>query len=169
MAQQLRGFDCGRSDASGARRNDAVERGHRCARVRPGTKRILSVKSNGRTGDALSVTKVVVIDDDETIAEVLAAFLTSGGFQVRVANSATTGILLVNETIPDAVVCDMRMPGRGGDAVITALKNEPRTSHIPVVLVTGFCTPEVLGIADALMLKPVRCVELISTVRHLAA
>jgi CheY-like chemotaxis protein len=115
------------------------------------------------------VRNVVVIDDDQNIADVLAAFLTSGGFQVKIATSAATGIRLVKETIPDAVVCDMRMPGGGGDTVIEALKEQPRTAHIPVLLVTSFCTPEILGIADALLLKPVRCNELVSTVEHLSA
>lgn len=121
------------------------------------------------SGDGVTVRSVVVIDDNESIAEVLADFLKSAGYTVRVATSARDGIKLVEKTIPDAVVCDMRMPELNGSDVIEKLKKDSRTSHIPIVLVTSYCTPEVLGIGDALLLKPVRCNDLVSAVQHLSA
>lgn len=115
----------------------------------------------------LPMKHVVVIDDDETIAGLFAAFLNSAGFCAQIATSALAGIRLVRETTPAAVVCDVRMPGGGGDEVIAALKSEPSTAEIPVVLVTGYIPPATD--ADALLMKPVRCLELISTVEELAA
>jgi CheY-like chemotaxis protein len=127
------------------------------------------LKSASRAGDVLIVITVVVIDDNELIAEVLAGFLKSAGFNVRVATSARAGLGLVTEIVPDAVVCDMRMPELCGADVIEQIKSQPRTSHIPVVLVTSYCTPEVLGIADALLLKPVRNIDLVAAVQQLTS
>ncbi len=111
----------------------------------------------------------MVIDDDEEVAEVLAAFLNTGGYDTQIATSGSAGIRLVNETVPFAVVCDMRMPGIGGEEVILQLKSQPLTSHIPVVVVTGYCEEEFAGIGDAFLPKPVRCHELVEAVGQLAA
>lgn len=113
--------------------------------------------------------KVVVIDDDERVAEVIAAILAAHGFEARIANSGSAGIRLVRETLPDAVVCDMRMPEIGGHEVTLMLKAQPRTCHIPVVLVTGDCDAEYVGMGDAFFHKPVHWSELVSTLEHLAA
>jgi CheY-like chemotaxis protein len=115
------------------------------------------------------VKTVVVIDDDEQIVEVLAGFLKSAGFEVRTATSGKAGLCLINETVPDAVVCDLRMPGMSGADVIEQIKGQPRTAQVPVLLITSYCIPEMLGVGDALLLKPVKCNELVTTVLHLAA
>jgi two-component system phosphate regulon response regulator PhoB len=110
-----------------------------------------------------------VIDDDEDVADIFAAFLTAGGFDVRTANSGSAGIRLVCEIVPHAVVCDMRMPGMGGEEVILLLKSRPSTSHIPVLVVTGYCDEEFVGIGDAFIPKPVCFKELVSAVQQFAA
>jgi CheY-like chemotaxis protein len=115
------------------------------------------------------VRRVVVIDDDVGVAEVIAAILKAHGFHVCIANSGSAGIRLVNETVPCAVVCDMRMPGLGGHEVLLVLKAQPRTSHIPIVLVTGACEAEFVGMGDAFLHKPLQCEELVNAIEQLAA
>jgi CheY-like chemotaxis protein len=114
------------------------------------------------------MTRVVVIDDELAVAEVIAAILAAHGFEARIATSGTDGITLVNRTAPDAVVCDMRMPGLGGHEVTLLLKAQPSTSHIPVVIVTGDCEAEFHGMGDAFLLKPLDFTHLVNTVRALA-
>jgi two-component system cell cycle response regulator len=115
------------------------------------------------------VTSVVVIDDEPAVAEVIAAILSAHGFEARFATSGTDGLSLVNRTAPDAVICDMRMPGLGGHEVTLMLKAQPTTSHIPVVLVTGDCEAEYHGMGDAFLFKPLDFQHLVHTVRELAA
>lgn len=112
---------------------------------------------------------VVVIDDQPEVAEVIAAILSAHGFDTRIATSGSDGINLINKTAPNAVVCDMRMPGLGGHEVTLVLKAQPATSHIPVVLVTGDCEQEYHGMGDAFLTKPVDFGHLVRTVQDLTA
>lgn len=113
--------------------------------------------------------RVVVIDDDEGVATAIATFLKFRGYQASFATSGAAGIVLVNEMLPDAVVCDMRMPGLGGEQVLLVLKAQPATCRIPVVMVTGYCSPEFKGIGDAFLIKPFQCDELVNAIEQLAA
>ena len=112
--------------------------------------------------------RVVVIDDDEGVAVAIAKFLEFSGYKATFATSGAAGIELVLKTLPDAVVCDMRMPGLGGEQVLLMLKAQPSTSHIPIVIVTGYCAPEFRGIGDAFLIKPFKCNELVNTIEQLA-
>jgi CheY-like chemotaxis protein len=112
---------------------------------------------------------VVVIDDDEAVAEVVAALLKAHGFATKVALSGSDGLRLIRETLPDAVVCDMRMPEIGGHEVTLMLKAQPATSHIPIVLVTGDCDAEYVGMGDAFLRKPLFARELVGALDQLAA
>ncbi len=79
---------------------------------------------------------VVVIDDDEDAGIILKRTLEQSGYVVMVANNGATGIQLVKTYHPLAVTLDVMMPGMDGWSVLTALKSDPETSHIPVIMVT---------------------------------
>jgi CheY-like chemotaxis protein len=113
--------------------------------------------------------RVVVIDDDAGVAAAIAKFLEFRGYKTTFATSGAAGIELVLATLPDAVVCDMRMPGLGGEQVLLMLKAQPTTCNIPVVIVTGYCSPEFRGIGDAFLVKPFKSDELVDAIEHLAA
>ena len=126
---------------------------------------------NPHTGNADRATmrrRVVVIDDDEGVAAAISKFLQFRGYHAEFATSGAAGIALVTKTLPDAVVCDIRMPGLSGEQVLLVLKGQPSTCHIPMVMVTGFCSPEMVGIGDAFLVKPFKCGELVAAIEHLA-
>lgn len=79
---------------------------------------------------------VVVIDDDEDAGIILKRNLEQAGYEVLVANNGAEGIKLVKEHKPLAVTLDVMMPGMDGWSVLTTLKSDPETSHIPVIMVT---------------------------------
>jgi len=79
---------------------------------------------------------VVVIDDDEDAGIILKRNLEQSGYEVMVANNGAEGIKLVKTYHPLAVTLDVMMPGMDGWSVLTALKSDPETSHIPVIMVT---------------------------------
>lgn len=79
---------------------------------------------------------VVVIDDDEDAGIILKRNMEQAGYNVIVAHNGAEGIELVKKHKPLAVTLDVMMPGMDGWSVLTALKSDPETSHIPVIMVT---------------------------------
>jgi CheY-like chemotaxis protein len=100
---------------------------------------------------------VVVIDDDPAVLELMERFLTKEGFAVRTASNGRDGLELARTLQPVAITTDVMMPGMDGWSVITALKVDPATAHIPIILVTITDSREMglaLGVHDFLA-KPV--------------
>ena len=81
--------------------------------------------------------RVLIVDDDSLILEVLRAILDLEEFDVLTAPDGETALRLVNEGAPDVVVCDVMMPGMDGYEVCRTIKNDPLTASIPVVLLTA--------------------------------
>lgn len=100
---------------------------------------------------------ILAIDDDPTIHDLLKRFLTKKGFHVQTAISGVEGLRLAQEIKPQAITLDVMMPGVDGWSILTALKANPKTAHIPVVMMSmvddrnlGYA----LGASDYL-LKPI--------------
>lgn len=113
--------------------------------------------------------RVVVIDDETSVAEMTALALASQGFAVEFADSGPAGLKLVQDTLPDAVVCDVRMPDLDGVQVVEQLRADPRTRKIPVLFLSGQCHPGQITQGDAFMEKPFQCKELAAAVARLIA
>jgi CheY-like chemotaxis protein len=79
----------------------------------------------------------LVIDDETDVTIFVGTLLSDHGWQVRTANSADEGLALAREDPPDVVLLDVMMPERGGLSTLVALRKDPRTQRVPVVLVTG--------------------------------
>ncbi len=113
--------------------------------------------------------RVVVIDDEEMVATLTGAVLGMKGYDVQVATSGQSGIRMIFETLPDAVVCDVRMPEIGGEQVIQALRGQATTSHIPVLLISGQCDARESMLGDAFLQKPYNVPELVATIDRFCA
>jgi signal transduction histidine kinase/DNA-binding response OmpR family regulator len=123
--------------------------------------------------EASSETLVLVIEDNAEVIDFLARKLRPH-FRVQCAPDGHTGFRLATELIPDLVVCDVMMPGLSGLEVVSQLKSDWRTSHIPVVLLTARHAPEqqVEGVqagADLYLTKPFNPTFLLESVRTLLA
>ena len=79
---------------------------------------------------------ILVIDDDPTIHDLVKRFLVKQGFEVLTANSGAEGIRLARIVQPEAITLDVMMPGMDGWSVLTALKANPHTAGIPVIMMT---------------------------------
>lgn len=122
------------------------------------------------TGDT-SAALVLVIEDNTEVNAFLARKLRPH-FQVQTAADGATGLCLAAEAIPDLVVCDVMLPDLSGLDVVSQLKNDWRTSHIPVVLLTARSAPEqhVEGVqagADVYLTKPFNPTLLLESLRTL--
>ncbi len=81
--------------------------------------------------------KVLVVDDEEDILELLKFNLSREGYQVPCAASGEQAFRLVRSESPDLIVLDLMLPGIDGLEVTRRLKNDPGTKNIPIVMLTA--------------------------------
>lgn len=79
---------------------------------------------------------LLVIDDDPASRELLQRMLEKEGYAVRLAANGPDGIAAAKERRPDLITLDVMMPSMDGWAVLSALKTDPATADIPVVMLT---------------------------------
>ncbi|MEO6028866.1 MAG: response regulator [Candidatus Binatia bacterium] len=80
---------------------------------------------------------ILVIDDCTDIARIISRFLEGAFFRTQIANGGIAGREMMSASKPDAIVLDLMMPGMGGAEFLHALRRDPDTADIPVVLVSA--------------------------------
>ncbi|MBI3273049.1 MAG: response regulator [Planctomycetes bacterium] len=115
---------------------------------------------------------ILVVDDDEPSLRLIERILTGVGFVPREASSGAAALELVRTRTPDLVLLDVDMPGMSGYQVCRALRADPATKLIPIVMVTALreAGDRVRGLeagADDLISKPFDRDELLGRVRSL--
>ena len=89
--------------------------------------------------------KILVIDDDQDLAEIIKAVLEYVGYSVLVSHEAKDGIIKAKEQKPDLILLDIVMPGMDGPEATKILKSENSTKDIPVIFLTGLVSNEDTG------------------------
>lgn len=95
--------------------------------------------------------KVLVVDDDDRVRELMERFLTKEGFQVLTAPNGVEGLRMAKELHPSVITLDVMMPGIDGWGILAALKTDATTQNIPVVIVSMVDEPNrgfALGASD---------------------
>lgn len=116
--------------------------------------------------------RMLVADDSPTICAVLGKMLRQDGYAVLNATSGLDAIGLACSEQPALIFLDIVMPGMNGFAVLRALRHDPRTRHIPIVMISG--NPQAteqfyvqrFG-ADDFMKKPFGRSEVFARIEHL--
>ena len=116
--------------------------------------------------------RVLVVDDILSNVKLLEAKLTSEYFEVVTAFSGAEALARMEESEPDIVLLDVMMPGMDGFEVCRRIKANPKTAHLPVIMVTALDQPSdrVAGLeagADDFLTKPVDDAALFARVRSL--
>jgi DNA-binding response OmpR family regulator len=117
--------------------------------------------------------RIVIADDDLTILSLVSMRLGLAGFDVLSAESGPGALELIRKSEPIAAILDVRMPG-GGMETLSALKADPYTSKLPVMMLTGERDSEMVmsamdaGAADY-MVKPFIPDRLLERVNRLVA
>jgi CheY-like chemotaxis protein len=79
----------------------------------------------------------LVVDDSMLIRYTVCRFLEERGFAVEAATNGVEALQILERVRPDLIVTDMQMPKMSGSELITALKQNPSTSEIPIIIVAG--------------------------------
>jgi len=114
---------------------------------------------------------VLVIEDNENLRSFLARRL-GQDYEIQVAENGGKGLTLAYDIVPDLIICDVILPGTDGLRITETLKQDIRTSHIPVILLTAKSSIEeqIAGIrmrADAFIAKPFNLEYLEETIKNL--
>lgn len=112
-------------------------------------------------------TKILVVDDDVNICDLLRLYLENEGYEVKTANDGNDGIALFREYEPDLVLLDIMLPRKDGWQVCREIREE---SNKPVIMITakGEVFDKVLGLelgADDFVVKPFDMKELAARVK----
>ena len=118
-------------------------------------------------------TVILVIEDDPDQRKLMERTLTTSGYRIITASDGQTGLESALATLPKLIILDVMMPRMNGYQTARALKQNPATAAIPILMVTTKQEPAdqfwstQVG-ADAFLTKPVDVAELIKAVRRLA-
>ena len=91
--------------------------------------------------------RVLLIDDDQASLDYMEQVLRLDGHEFAWAADGTQGLALVQQFRPELIVCDVVMPHLGGYAVLEAVRANPQTSRVPVLLFSAFMDDEARAIA----------------------
>jgi len=86
--------------------------------------------------------KILVVDDEKRIVDLLRRVLTQEGFDVYTATSGKEAIELLNEITPNLIILDVMMPGMDGGDVAAEILKEEETKGIPIIYCTGAISDE---------------------------
>jgi DNA-binding NtrC family response regulator len=84
------------------------------------------------------VMKILLIEDDENVAEVLAEAFAAGGHEIAIAHTGEDGLACLARSRPDAIVLDVRLPRLNGVDVLRQVRSRDR--ELPVIIMTGLAT-----------------------------
>lgn len=113
--------------------------------------------------------KILLIDDEREMVEMLVMRLSSHGYEVVTAYDGPSGLSAARREVPDLIVLDVMLPQMGGDRVCRELKSGQETALIPVIVLTakqevGEESYRQWG-ADDFVIKPGEPEELLSKIR----
>ncbi|MBT8035996.1 MAG: response regulator [Verrucomicrobiae bacterium] len=132
---------------------------------------------NQESPDSPKKTKILVVDDETAITQMLDLNLSAtGNYEVLTTNESLKAKALAAEFLPDILLLDVVMPGLDGGDVLREIRSIPELSQVPAVMVTALVSNKeishdgVVTTGDCVMLpKPVRLARLINTIEMVLA
>jgi DNA-binding response OmpR family regulator len=114
--------------------------------------------------------RILVIDDESEITDIVSAYMSNAGYEVRVTNQPQNGLLEAKEFKPNVVILDIQMPFMDGYEVCSQLRRDNSTADTPILFLTGKDANEDQGKAfgvggDFYIKKPFSCERLLQMVR----
>lgn len=117
--------------------------------------------------------RVLVVEDERNISEAIRFILTRDGWQVEVTADGASALAQLRATPPDMLILDLMLPGMSGFDILQAVRADPSTEALPVLMLTAKGqsldrdTAERLGVTR-FMTKPFANGDVVAAVRELA-
>ena len=116
--------------------------------------------------------RILVIEDDRDIAELVSRYLEKGGFVVETIPSGREALIAISERPPDLLVLDLMLPQMDGLEICRAVRTNAKTNAIPIIMLTARAeeSDRIVGLelgADDYIAKPFSPNELVARVRAL--
>jgi signal transduction histidine kinase len=127
---------------------------------------------NGTYAAGTANARIMIVDDETAVREVLRGILTDNGYTVESVKSATEAILRLQEVPPDLVLLDIVLPDRSGFEVCRHIRNTEGIAELPVILMTGYGDKEsrkqgIEAAADDFLTKPIDPTEFVQRVSNI--
>lgn len=112
---------------------------------------------------------LLIVDDDEVMAEALTSYLQYEGFECCVAHTGAEAVELLTRCmqLPEAILVDIMLPIKGGVELVKALAADPKWARIPALILMGASEDEIpdLGHARHVLRKPVHMDIIVSALK----
>ena len=118
------------------------------------------------------MTRVLIVDDEPSIRQMVATLLSLEGFEVETAADGREALQCVADTEPDLVLSDVRMPNMNGCELLAAIRANPSLNSVRFVILAGLAdddatTAQARAQADACVSKPFSRESLLDTLRSI--
>ena len=116
--------------------------------------------------------KILIVEDEESLLKLESILLTTKGYLVQGATTGLAALEAVAAEAPDLILLDIMPPELDGFEVCERIKKNPKTRHIPIILLTAKKTPEDLSRgeavgADQYITKPFKSAMVMETIERL--
>ena len=117
---------------------------------------------------------VVLVEDEQNIAEAIRFVLSNDGWRVEMLANGTNAVEVIRKAAPDLVLLDVMLPGRSGFDILHDLRADPALAHLPVMMLTARGQSRDREMAEKagvsrFMTKPFSNAEMLKAVRDLTA
>jgi len=116
------------------------------------------------------MTKILIVEDETTLAETLAENLAEEGYDVSTAANGEAGLAMIRSELPDLIILDIMLPVLDGLSVCRIVRKDASIAHIPIIMLTarGTEVDKIVGLesgADDYIVKPFGLGEFLARVR----
>ncbi|HML21447.1 MAG TPA: response regulator [Aggregatilinea sp.] len=104
--------------------------------------------------------RIIVIEDEEPLRESILTLLSFEGYEASGAADGYSGLAQIRQQIPDAIICDLMLPGIDGFEIVKTIHSEPATASVRVIFLSALSDQTVIAQAKDLgvtsyLIKPV--------------
>ncbi len=116
------------------------------------------------------MTKILIVDDDIQVTNLLKKYLSSEGFEVMGITDSSKAMLTANKILPDLIILDLMMPAPDGFQICKMLRADPKFFDTPILIITAMeisnSDATIFG-ANGYLAKPFIFEEVVSTIEYM--
>ncbi|MDB5014489.1 MAG: hypothetical protein JWQ25_2691 [Daejeonella sp.] len=114
--------------------------------------------------------RILILDDDPDLLEVLKEVLETNGYETRTKSSSSDLFEVIEEFKPDLILLDFLLMNENGGEICAELKQNINTKHLPIVLLSGYCSIQEMHViygCDGYLAKPFDLEKLLKIIQNL--